>query len=72
VGKITALEAPNFKHQYPNNEQISNDRNSSKKPKFLGDWSLVIGYYLEPACLPVGREFGDWNLKIRNNRGTFS
>jgi hypothetical protein len=22
----------------------------------------VIGIYLEFACLPVGRRFGDWNL----------
>ena len=25
-------------------------------------WTLVIGIYLELACLPVGREFGYWNL----------
>jgi 23S rRNA (cytosine1962-C5)-methyltransferase len=24
---------------------------------------LVIGYYLELACLPVGREFGHWSFK---------
>jgi hypothetical protein len=24
--------------------------------------SLDIGMYLELACLPVGREFGYWNL----------
>jgi hypothetical protein len=23
---------------------------------------LEIGIYLELACLPVGREFGDWDL----------
>jgi len=25
-------------------------------------WTLVIGIYLEIACLPVGREFGYWDL----------
>jgi len=23
---------------------------------------MIIGNYLELACLPVGREFGYWNL----------
>jgi len=23
---------------------------------------LVMGDYLDIACLPVGREFGDWSL----------
>jgi hypothetical protein len=28
----------------------------------FGNWNLVIGNYLELACLPVGRGFGDWNF----------
>jgi hypothetical protein len=52
------------KHQIPStNIQIISKFPMSeippKKPKIFGDWSLGIEHYLE---------FGNWNLKMRNNR----
>jgi hypothetical protein len=41
-----------------------------KKEIAKGVWViriLGIGIYLELACLPVVREFGDWNLSSEMN-----
>jgi len=32
---------------------------------FMEDINSFVGTYLELACLPVGRVFGDWNFKKR-------
>jgi hypothetical protein len=44
---LASHEAPNPKHQSPNNDRNLNGQTFGENQHFISDWSFRTGYYLE-------------------------